>query len=274
MSVTLDPTVERAIRQRWPERADHWMADLPERLDVLCHELGVTPRRCFPSRFALVVEAESPSGAALVIRSTPDPGAGHQTAVLERLAAADLAPVVHRVDRTPCAVWTVMDAVRPGTPLDTAEPSTIPSDGVVKLLRGLAAGEPGPADLPDLTEWITPRLTDPPLDDQPPHGGPASEHERLRAMDVLGELARSRRTELCHGDLSPGNALIAGSRLLLIDPRGINGEAAYDVAALALKTSRHDVTLARAAAAGLARTVDVDPDRAEQWAIVAAAATV
>lgn len=79
---------------------------------------------------------------------------------------------------------------------------------------------------------------------------------------------------LCHADLSPPNVLHGNSRLWFIDPRGMNGEAAYDVAVLALKLSDDHLGTARALARSIALSSGTGPDRADAWVTVVDAATV
>jgi len=91
---------------------------------------------------------------------------------------------------------------------------------------------------------------------------------------ILDELAADMPAGLCHADLSSPNVLHGRGRLWFIDPRGMNGDAAYDVAVLALKLSDDHLDTARALARSIALSSGTDPDRAEAWVTVADAATV
>ena len=141
-------------------------------------------------------------------------------------------------------------------------------------MMGTLRSGSGPAAAPSLVPWLRARLIEPPADDQPPHRGPASEEQRRAGLDMLDQLADGLRPEFCHGDLSPPNVLHGGRRLWFIDPRGVNGEAAYDIAVLALKLSDDDLDTARALARSIALGSGDDPDRAAAWTVVADAATV
>ncbi|MBN9736786.1 MULTISPECIES: hypothetical protein [unclassified Pseudonocardia] len=68
--------------------------------------------------------------------------------------------------------------------------------------------------------------------------------------------------------------LYDGSRLWFIDPRGMNGEAPYAIAVLALKLSYDHLDTTRALARSIAMACESDPDRADAWVIVSDAATV
>lgn len=141
------------------------------------------------------------------------------------------------------------------------------------MLRTLADEVDVPS-VPSIVPWLRARLTYPPADDQPPHRGPESAAVREAASVVLHELAADMLAGLCHADLSPPNVLHGNSRLWFIDPRGMNGEAAYDIAVLALKLSDDHLDTARALARSIALSSGTDPDRADAWVTVADAATV
>lgn len=271
---SLSPAVADAVRCRWPDRASVWIESLPNELAEVCAALAVTPTgRTFSARSAHVIEATSRSGTLLILRSSPDPAAAHQAAVSERLAALDLAPALHLVSNTPTSTWTAMDAISPGTSLVEQEPTPSQLARVTEMLGVLRSGS-GPASAPGIVPWLHARLTEPPADDQPPHRGPAAEEQRRAGLDMLDQLADDLRPGLCHGDLSPPNVLHGGRRLWFIDPRGMNGEAAYDIAVLALKLSYDDLDTARALARSIALGSGDDPDRAAGWTVVADAATV
>ncbi|BBF98803.1 MULTISPECIES: phosphotransferase [Pseudonocardia] len=263
---SLSPAVADAARSRWPDRAAAWIDALPRELAELCDSLAVTPTgRTFPAGSAHVVEAATGTGARVVLRSTPDPDAAAQAAVLERLADAGLAPAVHGVRHTEAGTWTAMDAITPGTSFAEREPTPSNLTAVTTMLRTLSA-EDGPPSVPSVVPWLRARLVDLPADDQPPHRG--------AALDMLDQLAAGSGSGLCHADLSPRNVLHGDSRLWFIGPRGMNGEAAYDVAVLALELSFDDLHTAHALARSIALTSGLDGDRASAWVTVVAAATV
>lgn len=204
----LAPDVDTAVRTRWPQHGAAWVDALPAELDAPCVALGVTPRRTYPARFAVVVQA----GAALVLRSSPDPDVEHQAAVLRCLADVGLAPRLHAEETTPTAVWTVSDAVEPGTAIRDATPEQLSRADIMTVLRALTEDRAEPAGAPDLASWIRSRLTMSSLDDLPPGGGPAPEEapggartpRRYRA--TTGREALSRRLvarERAHRPKSP-----------------------------------------------------------------------
>nr|WP_158071435.1 phosphotransferase [Pseudonocardia sp. Ae717_Ps2] len=270
----LQPDVARAAHARWPDRAPAWIQALPVELAEVCAALSVTlTGRTFSARSAHVVEATTSTGTRLILRSSPDPDAVHQAAVLDQFSRAGLAPAVRLLRNTPTSTWTAMDAVEPGASL--AEQEARPRDlaDTAAMLYTLA-DEDGVPSVPSIVPWLRARLTDPPADDQPPHRGPEPATVREAASVVLDELAADVPTGLCHADLSPPNVLHGRGRLWFIDPRGRNGEATYDIAVLALKLSDDHLDTARALARSIALSSGTDPDRADAWVTVADAATV
>jgi streptomycin 6-kinase len=92
-------------------------------------------------------------------------------------------------------------------------------------------------------------------------------------LSFLDDLIVNAQPALCHGDASTWNVLAAGSnKWTLIDPRGVCGEVAYDVAVLALKIARGesaDVDVDR-----LVERSGAEPARVQAWALIADAARV
>ena len=65
---------------------------------------------------------------------------------------------------------------------------------------------------------------------------------------------------------------LRGAFAFAIDPRGMAGEVAYDIAVIALKAARHVPSLL--GVTRLARSVGIDSARARVWLLVADAARV
>ncbi|MEV4514494.1 phosphotransferase [Dactylosporangium sp. NPDC049525] len=265
--------VAESIEKRWPGRAQPWAEQVEVELRLVCGAHNAVPRHVLPSRFGFVVAADSPRGG-LVVRSSPDPDALLQAEVALSLAKLGIAPRVHETIASDVGLWTVMDEVRPGTPLALTDRNTV-------NLRMLAApfakmcGQPAPhVDMPSIFDWLRDRLEDDNLIDVPVYqDGPAPLGERQAALRTLDELASTAEPSLCHGDASTWNLLISSEgQWVLVDPRGVSGEPDYDLAVIALKL-RSDL-VPEQAARRLAGAAEVDSQRVLSWLAVAEAARV
>jgi streptomycin 6-kinase len=262
--------VMRGVRTRWPTIADAWASSAAAQLQEFCDRHEATPNRVMQSRYGLVVKADSASGP-LIFRYSPDPDGAAQSAVASALAALNTSPNVHETATTPYGTWTVLDCITPGTPMaDLATPPGL--DRVLGMLSPLI-GQPAPSGLPSLVVWLQDRLTDDQLADLAPGRSVAPLSERRAALALLDSLASDHVPALCHGDASPWNILSGpAGRLYLIDPRGVSGELAYDIAVIALKGERHAPAMDTASA--LARYLTVPVERVEAWQQIARAARV
>ncbi|WP_433054256.1 aminoglycoside phosphotransferase family protein [Dactylosporangium sp. CS-033363] len=260
------------VRERWPDRAEPWLSTAGEALAELCAEFNGRPRDVLHARYGYVVTVDTPDGG-LVIRSSPDPDGPIQAKVSEAMAALNVAPAIHRVVVTKLATWTVMDEIQPGLPFALTDRSVADLEALAAPLAVLR-DEPAPiVGMMSLASWIRGRLEDDYLTDMPVWQVPASDSERSAALDLLVDLDRGTEIRLCHGDASTWNLLLSSANSwVLIDPRGISGEVAYDLAVLAMKVrGRHtaaEVCRRFAAVAG------IDRERVVAWMKVAIAARV
>jgi streptomycin 6-kinase len=264
--------VEMAVRLRWPSVGPAWCDQVEGELSQLCERYSAQPVRVMRSRYGLVIEVSANAGP-LVFRSSPDPAGGHQARVAIRLAELGVGPVVHEYIETDTVSWLVLERIFPGTPLGDADPSRLDLASIATSL-GLLAGQPAPADdLPGLGDWLRQRLLDDSLTDLAPGQSLAPQVERQHALAVLADLEASGIQGLCHGDTSPWNLLLGwDGRTILIDPRGVIGEAAYDIAVVALKTM--SVVPSTISIPALTKAANIDPSRVSAWLVVAQAARV
>lgn len=90
---------------------------------------------------------------------------------------------------------------------------------------------------------------------------------------MLEDLAQDSTSGLCHGDMSSANVLLDKSgRLLLIDPRGLSGDANYDAAVLTAKA--HGYGLSAEYIERHAKHAGFDHVRMNAWKAVVLAARV
>ncbi|MEV8516166.1 phosphotransferase [Dactylosporangium sp. NPDC051484] len=264
--------VVKGVRERWPDRADRWLATAGETLAELCAGYNGRPRDALHARYGYVVSVDTPDGG-LVIRSSPDPDGPIQVKVSEALSALGVAPAIHQTLVTDVATWTVMEEIEPGTPFALTDRSSADLEALTAPLASLR-NQPVPVPgMPSLIPWIRGRLEDDNLKDMPVWQVPASDSERSQALNVLAELEQDFKPLLCHGDASTWNLLLTGaSRWVLIDPRGIAGELAYDLAVLAMKV-RGSLTAAEVGQRFAAAT-QVEEGRVAAWMEIALAARV
>lgn len=273
-ALELPATLAANVHNRWPGQGAVWVEDVMRQLVQLCARYEAEPHRLMPARFGLVVAVSSPRGP-LIMKSTPDPAGPIQAAFARRFADLRMAPTVHEVATNVTGTWTVMDRVCPGDTLETANPSTGLQDHLITLLHSMINQTALPGEAPDVADWLMARLVDPGLSDMPPTQTPAAAAERVSALETLHSLRESSPGDLCHGDANLGNILVGEQgRLWWIDPRGVRGEVAYDVAVLALKIASGLGTDPEDLAAALAHEVGVDPRRTCGWVEVAQAARV
>ncbi|MBB4687400.1 phosphotransferase [Amycolatopsis jiangsuensis] len=261
-----------SVRARWPDRADAWLTTIGPELDALTRQHSATPQRVLPARYAFVVSATSPSGP-LIFRATPDPQALKQAVVAKALGRLDVGPKIHLTTSTDTGSWTVMEQVTPGTPLADADPATLDFDALTRPLRAMV-GQPAPSpDLPLITDWLRDRLSDDNLTELPAGEQVAPKAERVRALELLDDLAADMRPGLCHGDASPWNVLTGpGNRWKLIDPRGMQGEPEYDAAVMAYKLN--NILSSSVAELNLGNADRLVLGRIAKWAVVAHASRV
>ena len=233
------PDVIANVRQRWPGRADQWARQVEDELRELCTRYHAKSVTVLPARYGFVIAADTPGGP-IVMRSSPDPHGSEQAAVATALAALGIAPTVHETVSTNHGAWTVMERVRPGTPLATADPATMNLDALFGPL-GAMNGQPAPLpSMPSIADWLRGRLEDDHLSDLRPGTTIATASERRTALAILEDLLQDLTPGLCHGDVSARNILASGrASWQFIDPRGMTGEAAYDVAVLAIRVARY-----------------------------------
>ncbi len=270
--LTVPPTVVSAVQARWPAHTRDWPTHVEAELLELCERYEAKPREVLPARYGFVVAADTADGG-IVLRASADPRGPTQAEVARALAKLGAGPTVHEAIVTDDGTWTVLDEVRPGTPLAMTDLSTVSLEALAVPLASIN-GQPAPIPgMPSIIDWLRTRLEDDELDDLAPGTTVAPVGVRRVAIDGLDELAATATLGLCHGDASLWNVLAHGQcDWKLIDPRGMGGEVSYDVAVLAFKIARHRPPAL--VGARLAQAVGVDPARVQTWMTIASTARV
>jgi streptomycin 6-kinase len=260
------------VRQRWPEIAEAWAQHVETEFQALSDQYRATSHTVLPARYGYVVAIDTPDGP-LVLRSSPDPHGPDQAAVAAALANLGISPTMHQTLVTDHGTWTVLDRVLPGTSLIQNDPAAIKLDALFAPLAAMRH-QPAPrAGMPSILDWLHDRLKDDNLTDLRPGTSIAPSDERDTALNLLADLASDHTPDLCHGDASMGNLIASGTdRWMLIDPRGMTGESAYDVAVLAIRAARlhNSVNLMP----HIAKLADVTAERVRIWMTIANAARV
>jgi streptomycin 6-kinase len=266
------PDVIANVRQRWPEWADLWTNHVDAELSDLCGRYHAESLTVLPARYGFVIAADTPTGP-VVMRSSPDPHGPEQAAVAAALAELGIAPRVHETVPADHGTWTVMERVQPGTPLAAADPATISLDALFSPLQAMNGQSAPLPDMPSIADWLRDRLEDDHLSDLRPGTSVATITERRVAIAVLEDLANDLIPGLCHGDVSTRNILASGrAGWKIIDPRGMTGETAYDVAVLSIRVARLMPSQNLAALASSMASVNVE--RLEAWMTIADTARV
>jgi streptomycin 6-kinase len=228
--------VAAAVTARWPSVGLQWSLCVEDEFRDLCARYRAEPVRLMTSRFGFVVSVVS-NGHPLIMRSSPDPHGVYQAQVAHALADLQVAPRVHEVITSQTGTWTVLDRVVPGAPfLGTgfSSDSLVPLAAMLRPIRDMPAPSP---NMPSVADWLRARLEDDSLSELPLGFDMAPRSERDRALAILQDLVSEPIDKLCHGDASPWNVLTGpDGAALLIDPRGMAGEVAYDVAVVALSS--------------------------------------
>ena len=258
-----------SVSKRWPELASAWLDSAPDELAQICQRYEGRYVRTFHARYGFVVEVETARGP-LVLKSTPDPQGIDQAEVSRSLSRIGVGPHIYEIFQTPVSVWTVASRVLPGDPLNGKAVSLHRLASVFRKMRDQKSENDR---LPSLAAWLRSRLDDENLSDLAPGRSQAPHSERRQATAILEDLGSGVSGMVCHGDASSRNILLGpDEQLMLIDPRGVNGDVCYDVAVAAWKTASDDSPQGRAEQ--LARLVGVDTERVKAWLVVANTARV
>ncbi len=254
-----------------------WHDRLPALVEGCVRDWTLTLRVPFtPASVAWVAPAELPDGTRAVLKvNFPDAESEHEA---DALAFWDGAGGVLLLAHDAGRRALLLERCDPGTPLWDVEDEDTAYGIACAVFRNL--WRPAPAAGPFRT------LSDEALqwaDDLPGlwahHGKPFPRRLVEEAVALSGELGGSQpELVLCHQDAHGGNMLLAGDRWLVIDPKPLVGERAFDLAS-SLRDRRGTLLRAHAPERIVARRLDrfvselgIDRSRARGWAIVHALA--
>ncbi|MFC5181606.1 aminoglycoside phosphotransferase family protein [Actinomadura harenae] len=239
------------------EPGSRWLAELPLIVDDLLARWDCVPDgEVTHGAVGVVVPVRAPAGPSVLKVSFPHPGNVHEPDAFAAWAGRG-AVLLHE-----------HDGERFGLLLERASPSTLAAleddDRIIRIAGGIARrlAVPAPPHVPRLRDQ-TPAWADQLRKDteQLPHALP----DRVvdTAIATAEGLGVSQPDTLVHGDLHPGNILRAEREpWLVIDPKGLAGDPAYDVGAL-LKSRALSLLQADDHAKAFGRALDVFAESAE-----------
>ncbi len=244
-------------------RGRAWLAALPARLGVVCDRWSLTLGRPYAeSHLAYVAPAERADGAQLVVKVRFP----HRESDLEgeALRRWDGDGAVRLVAEAPDVHALLVERCEPGVALATVPDVALPV--LSDLVRRLAvpAGAPFGALADEAQRWREhlPRAWD--------RAGRPFERELVdRAVRVLAELAATQGPQVrVHQDLHGANVLAAQRRpWLAIDPKPLHGEIEFALAPVVRSRELgHGEAAVRHRLDFLTRTLQLDRDRAREWA--------
>jgi streptomycin 6-kinase len=242
---------------RWwaqtPEGAA-WVERLPQLVDECAAAWDLEVGVPFGGNVAYVARARRPGGERAVLKiNFPDHESEHEAAALEHYGALAARVLEHDPERRAL----LLERVQPGLPLPDDEVEAVLPGLFTAVWREPGAGHPFRALRDEAACWA---VAIPAAWERA--GRPFERALVDEAVAALEALAPTQPDEVVvHQDLHGGNVL-RGTRApwLLIDPKPLAGERAFDLVALARNIPD------RALVRRVARAAGVDPERALGWA--------
>jgi streptomycin 6-kinase len=242
---------------RWWEASPEgaaWLERLPRLVEECAEAWDLEVGALFGGSVAYVARATRAGGARAVLKvNFPDHESEHEAAALEHYGA--LAPRV--LEHDPERRALLLERIEPGLPLPDDQVEAVLPDLFTGVWREPSPGHPFRALSAEAERWAAaiPAAWE-------RAGRP---FERALIDEAVGALEALAPTQadavVVHQDLHAGNVL-RGTRApwLVIDPKPLVGERAFDLVALARNLP--DPALVRR----VARATGVDPERALGWA--------
>jgi streptomycin 6-kinase len=218
----------RTIRATFGAAGEAWLAGLPAILADGCARWGLVLDLPFDLSYNYVAPAIGPGGRAVVLKSGVP--CRDLTTEIAALRAYGGHGAVRLLDADADAGLLLLERVLPGTPLsaldDDDQATLIGATAVRELWRPPPDGHAFPA----VADWAAG------LGQLRPHFGGSTGPFPVQLVDraeglFRDLLASAGPPELLHGDFHHGNLLWSdGGRWVAIDPKGLVGERAFDLA--------------------------------------------
>lgn len=267
---------QTTIREAFREEGAAWLETLPACLTEVAEAWRLRVDPPFALSYNYVAPATRADGAAVVLKvSYPSREARNEAAALRAFAGRGAVPLLAH---EPAHAAMLLERLIPGQPLDSLADDAEASRIAAVALRRLLAPVPASHEFPSVADRCLGLVRlrarfDGAAGPFPP--GPVARAEQ-HARELL---ASAPRPMLLHGDFHHGNVLSAGpGQWRVIDPKGLIGDPAYDVAAFLYNPmpalSRHtDAALRQVLSTRLAifaEELGVDRQRLRAWGVVGA----
>lgn len=251
------------FRQRIEEVHGHagvaWLEELPALVRECEAAWGVTLQETFPPSYSYVAAGTLEDGTEVVLKAGPPHRELHTE--IAALLAYDGRACVKLTDADADRGLLLLERIRPGTPLLELGESDEATGIAADLMRELWRVPPPDHDFPTVADWARG------MERLRAHfdggTGPLPEVLVQTAESLFADLLRSQdHPVLLHGDLHHWNILRSASRRpwLGLDPKGVVGEAAYEVFAF-LRNPLPGLLRAGDAKRTLQRRVDLFAER-------------
>jgi streptomycin 6-kinase len=271
-----DPAGDAAFRARvlavHGPGARTWLDELAGIVDRWRRHWALGPPRPYPHSYHWVAAVDRADGTPCVLKLAP-PGAREPVVEARWLTRVGGRGAVRLLDCAPGEGALLLERIEPGSSLAALVPGQ--DERACEVLAAVAAAIRRPADPADALPALADRV------------GELSTYRQVRGHDVLpaGMVAAAERTAvdllrtaptdvLLHADLHHENVLWDRDRgWLAIDPHGLVGDPAYELATLLynpLSLGPDAADLAQGRCAHLARASGIEQERIRAWGFVQA----
>jgi streptomycin 6-kinase len=209
-----------------------WLQHLPTLVETLCQRFSIKNLRPAPEiRMNLVLFGDSAIHGPVVLKvAQPHPEASNEIACMRIMSSTGR--YSRLIDADPSSAWSLQERILPGEMLQTFAQSGEISDAdateiTARLMQETTAPVPGSVthSFPNLDRWLK-SLWEHALN---PLGIIPSEQLELAVQHAQELVEKPDAPMLLHGDFHHGNILRADHEWMMIDPKGIVAEKAFEV---------------------------------------------
>ncbi|MEA2552049.1 MAG: streptomycin 6-kinase [Fimbriimonadaceae bacterium] len=269
----IPPHVEQKVVSVWGDEGRQWLADFPRLLDRAMEKWRLTEIEPAPDLSYNFVAFAQQNGKPVVLKmGVKNPELDREAEVLKAFGAAGAATAI---DYDPELSALLLERLMPGTTLWSEwtrerdeEHTRIAANLMKRLWRDPVPGYPRTED------WC---LAFDRHFAAYPEGGPVPRALVTQAQQLADELHAGTTTHvLLHGDLHHGNILRSGETWKIIDPKGANGDPAFEVGAFLynpidrIDTVPDLARMLRRRLEIIAEVTGIDRERLRNWAFCTA----